>query len=304
VNANTPKFIRLAKTYLMGTMLSTNMGVARFDADAYVASGLDFMVVSIDGASQGVYEKFRKKGKLDLVLRNLEKLVQAKKRLGRQTPVIAWHYLAFEHNAHEIPMAYGLARQLGVNQFTTVVPFDVSWDDPEVRVANIEPSTVELDEYNGDHMIANWNPFPQGLEADAIEREFESRWAGAVEEEASASDFTCQWLYKKITMDAGGKVFPCCAAPQPHMDLVFANFDGTREAFNSDKYRLARLSFADRAAYERERDERQLDPEPYCGKCEWNKDTSATDRIVIEEYFKAVGGDLFDAQSLNVLSSW
>ena len=41
LNPDTPNFIRLAKTYLARTMLSTNMGVKHFDPDSYVNSGLD-----------------------------------------------------------------------------------------------------------------------------------------------------------------------------------------------------------------------------------------------------------------------
>jgi hypothetical protein len=46
LNPHTPKFIRMAKAYLMRTMLSTNMTVKRFDAEAYASSGLDFMTIS------------------------------------------------------------------------------------------------------------------------------------------------------------------------------------------------------------------------------------------------------------------
>ena len=58
LNLATPKLIRLAKTYLIGTALSTSLSVRKFDAEAYVESGLDFMVLSIDGATQPVYEKY------------------------------------------------------------------------------------------------------------------------------------------------------------------------------------------------------------------------------------------------------
>ena len=65
VNLETPKLVRAAKRYLLHTMISTNMTVPRFDAEAYVESGLDYMMVSIDGATQEVYERFRRKGDLD-----------------------------------------------------------------------------------------------------------------------------------------------------------------------------------------------------------------------------------------------
>ena len=47
--------------------------------------------------------------------------------------MLSWNFLAFEHNAHEIPLAARMARKLGVNRFRVVNPFDVSWDDPNIR---------------------------------------------------------------------------------------------------------------------------------------------------------------------------
>ena len=137
LNPNTPKFIRLAKTYLMRTMLSTNIGVKHFDPEAYVNSGLDYMTVSIDGATQSVYEKYRRKGDIETVYKNVRSLTEAKKRLGKRTPTVSWQYLAFEHNEHEIDDAIKMARQLGVDQFIVATPFDVSWDAPEIRPSKV-----------------------------------------------------------------------------------------------------------------------------------------------------------------------
>jgi MoaA/NifB/PqqE/SkfB family radical SAM enzyme len=301
VNPETPKFIRRAKSHLMGAMLSTNLSLERFDADAYVESGLDYMTVSIDGATQSVYEKFRKKGRLDLVLRNVEKLVEAKRRLGRRTPLIGWHLLAFEHNAHEIPAAREMARQLGVDVFRALTPFDVSWDDPKVKVAGIEPTSVMFNLRAQADVMANWNPFPGELNAAAIGREFDRNWAGTGEiEEPSQASSTCHWLYKSISMDSNGKIFPCGGAPRPDVDLIFDTFDGSGDPFNSEKYRLSRLSFADPEEYENTR----MGQNPHCAKCEWSKETANTDRVQIRQYFESAGGALFSPDSLGVVSSW
>ena len=311
INPNTPNYIRLAKTYLMGTMVSTSLSLERFDAEAYVASGLDFMVVSIDGATQPVYEQFRRKGNLELVHSNLRKLVSAKRRLARRTPVIAWHYLAFDHNVHEIPLARETARDLGANQFTIVTPFDVSWDDPSIRPAKVEPSTVLFTSNSAGPMITNWNPFPDALDATTIDREFESRLAEKATDDpqecrAKTSASTCHWLYKSMTMDAGGRIFPCCAAPAPDTDLIFSKFDvgAPSEPFNSDKHRLARLFFADPDAYRLERAAGHLDRDPYCVNCEWNKTAVNTDRAQIKQYLKDAAGDRFNDASLDILASW
>jgi MoaA/NifB/PqqE/SkfB family radical SAM enzyme len=304
VNPETPKYIRLAKSHLMGAMLSTNLSLERFDAEAYVNSGLDYMSISIDGATQGVYEKFRKKGSLELVLRNVQRLVEAKRRLGKRTPVLAWHLLAFEHNAHEIPAAREMARQLGVDAFRALTPFDVSWDDPNVRVASVEPTVVEFNPRAQADVVANWNPFPEGLNTAAIDREFETPWVSHGDEAPSVSESTCHWLYKSLSMDSNGTIFPCGGAPRPGVDLIFDTFQGARgnDPYNSEKYRLARLSFADRRAYEEQ--SASLGLSPHCAKCEWSKETANTDRVQIRQYFKSAGGALFSEKSLGVLSSW
>ena len=74
LNPNTPKFIRIAKTYLARTTVSTNMSVKHFDAEAYITSGLDYITLSIDGATQSTYEKYRRKGDLEAVFRNVRSL--------------------------------------------------------------------------------------------------------------------------------------------------------------------------------------------------------------------------------------
>ena len=122
LNLNTPKLIHVAKQYLLGTALSTSFSVSRFDAEAYVESGLDFIVASIDGATQPVYQQFRRNGNLELVFGNLRKLAEAKRKLRKRTPVVSWNFLAFEHNQHEIPVAERMARELGVDQFAWCSP--------------------------------------------------------------------------------------------------------------------------------------------------------------------------------------
>ncbi len=310
VNPETPKFIRLAKTYLMQAMISSNMGIGRFDADAYVESGMDYAIVSIDGATQPVYEKFRRTGRLDTVFDNVRKLVEAKRRLGRRTPVIAWRFLTFAHNVREVPLAIETARQLGVDEFITQAPYDVSWDDPAIQPAAIEPTRVTFNPEAEACVLANWNPFPGSLGAEAIEREFALGWferlSDAGWEEAPQPGPACQWLYKSITVDGGGRVFPCCAPPRPDIDLVFGQFNGAGDAglFNSEKYRLARLAFVDADRYRTRLAASGLAREPHCVKCEWNQDTVNTDGRQVRQYLKAAGGKLFNEGSAQILSSW
>jgi MoaA/NifB/PqqE/SkfB family radical SAM enzyme len=295
LNLATPKLIRLAKTYLIGTALSTSLSVRKFDAEAYVESGLDFMVLAIDGATQPVYEKFRRNGNLELVFDNIRKLVGAKRRLGKRTPVLSWNFLAFEHNAHEIPLATQMARELGVDRFRVVNPFDVRWDDPNVRPAAVKPSLRRLDRFSIASRPENWNPFPDGLDRDGIASEFEKSWKISAEQDAPPSaGHTCHWLYRNIAMDATGRIMPCCGAPRPDTNLVFTQFDGrASDPFNAEKYREARAWFADGSP-----------STTHCTRCEWDHTAVNIGAPEILRYFRAADASYFDRGSLRILSDW
>lgn len=300
LNLETPKLIRLAKTYLMGTALSTSLSVRRFDADAYVESGLDFMVLSIDGATQPVYERFRRNGDLELVFSNIRKLVIAKRRLGKRTPVLSWNFLAFEHNAHEISLAARMARELGVNQFRVVNPFDVRWDDPEIRPAAVKGGVRRLNWLSIASQPQNWNPFPDSVASGAIARAFENPWnQQTASNSPPGSGHTCHWLYKNIVMDATGRIMPCCGGPRPDINLVFGTFDGNgSDPFNSEKYRQARAWFSGGASSPAD------DSAPHCTKCEWDQTTVNIGSPEIRRYFRAADGAFFDRRSMGILSGW
>ncbi len=298
LNPSTPRFIALARSYLMRGGLSTNMTARRFDAGAYVDSGLDFMTISIDGATQAVYERYRRDGDIELAFANIRALVEARKQRGRENPILSWQFLAFEHNAHEIESAMTIARELGVDQFVVAMPFDVSWDDPAIRPARfVEPRTVFFRRDMERRMIANFNPAPNNVAAEAIEAAWDAGVPVVEEGPASGSAHTCQWLYRNMVLDATARVLPCCAAPKPGADLVFDRFDGG-DSFNSAKYRLARTWFADPGAYRAEAG----DLSPHCARCEWNQDTAHTDREQVEQYLRTIPNDILGAEARGLLS--
>jgi MoaA/NifB/PqqE/SkfB family radical SAM enzyme len=305
LNLNTPKLIRMAKTWLMATSISTTLSVRKFDAEAYVESGLDFMGLSIDGATQSVYQRFRRNGDLQLVFENLRKLVEAKRKLGKRYPVLAWNFLAFEHNAHEIALAAGMARQLGVNLFNVVRPFDVSWDDAGIRPAALEAGAFgvrRLDRLSTTKQSTNWNPFPDSVDGSAILEAYENPWPEQTASDSRQSPgHTCHWLYKNIVMDATGRITPCCGAPRPDINLVFGKFDGNgSDPFDSEKYRQARAWFSG--------DVPESSPEsnyaPHCTRCEWDHTTVNIGGADIRNYFQSASGAFFDRRSLNMLSGW
>lgn len=297
LNLQTPRYIRMTKRYLAQTMLSTSLSVTRFDSDAYVTSGLDHLIVSIDGATQPTYARYRRNGRLDVVYENLARLVEARHRHKTKLPAIAWQYLAFEHNRHEIPAAIEKARAIGVDEIRISRPFDVSWDDPAIQIAvDVPAKTIEFNPLTPNDFCRNWNG--GDLNADGIEAAYQSAWPlldpGPLE--PASPGHTCHWLYMNTVMDATGRILPCCCAPKPEFDVIFGQLGNAPEdLFNTPKHESARAFFRTGAA----------EPDgPYCHTCEWNQEQPDIDPSYIRHYAGAIHPAVFDESTAQWLGRW
>jgi len=72
----------------------------------------------------------------------------------------------------------------------------------------------------------------------------------------------------------------------------------------SEKYRLARLSFANPELYQVENAVNAPAPGPHCARCEGNQDKAQIDNDHLITYFNAVGHGVFNAASRAILTSW
>jgi MoaA/NifB/PqqE/SkfB family radical SAM enzyme len=97
---------------IVNTNLSLDLEPGRIEA--LVASGLDQLVVSIDGARQDAYERYRVGGRLALVLENVRRLQRTKERVGSATPLLAIEFHPFPWNVDEVEAVRQLARQLDI----------------------------------------------------------------------------------------------------------------------------------------------------------------------------------------------
>jgi len=68
-----------------------------------VASGLDVLVVSVDGITQGSYEQYRGAGNLDTVLGGIRNVVAEKRRRGAGTPIVNLRFIVMKHGEPELP---------------------------------------------------------------------------------------------------------------------------------------------------------------------------------------------------------
>jgi MoaA/NifB/PqqE/SkfB family radical SAM enzyme len=113
--------IRYAAAKNLCVQISSNLNVFRpGDAEALVDSGLEHLIVAMDGVSQEVYETYRVGGRVQTVVDNVRAVLQARQQRRRRSPRVELQYIAFPHNRHEIPQMRELAAGLGVDVLTII----------------------------------------------------------------------------------------------------------------------------------------------------------------------------------------
>lgn len=118
LNPNLFEFIKIAKGKNIYVTTSTNGHFFnQKNIDATIESGLDSMIVSLDGATQESYKKYRIAGNIDTVVKGTKQLLSERKRRKSRTPNVALQLLVMKHNEHEIPQIRELAQEIGVDRF-------------------------------------------------------------------------------------------------------------------------------------------------------------------------------------------
>ena len=103
-----------------------------------VESGLDRLIISIDGTTQEVYEQYRVGGSLEKVLEGARNIVKWKKELNSRTPFVFFQFLVVKPNEHQIDDIRRLARETGVDEvrFKTAQVYDYQRDPNELIPVN------------------------------------------------------------------------------------------------------------------------------------------------------------------------
>ena len=80
------------------------------NAEATVKSGLNRLIISVDGTDQQTYETYRIGGSFTKVVEGINNLAQARKDAGSKYPKIIVQFLVLKSNQHQV----GDIRQLGI----------------------------------------------------------------------------------------------------------------------------------------------------------------------------------------------
>ena len=115
-----PHFIDLVKEARgrnIYVVTSTNAHfISEETAEKIVDSGLNEIIISIDGTTQETYEKYRIEGELNKVLEGTKNLITAKKKSGSALPVVTFQFLVVRHNEHQVPEIKKMATEMGADR--------------------------------------------------------------------------------------------------------------------------------------------------------------------------------------------
>ena len=201
--------VRYAKSKGIMTITSTNGHFIRNDeeARAIVESGLDQLIISMDGTNQESYEKYRIGGNYRQVIEGLANISRAKQELNSKTPLLELQFIIFKHNQDEIDKLVELAHKYKVNRLSIKM----------AMVYTPEQAETYLDEEQKEQLYA--------IEGDKVKRK------------QKVPNF-CKRLWLNSTVNWDGTVVPCCF--DVDSDFVFANvFEngvGFRDTWKNRKY--------------------------------------------------------------------
>jgi radical SAM protein with 4Fe4S-binding SPASM domain len=142
-----------------------------------VESGLEELLVDLDGATQETYEIYRVGGLLARVVENIREVTSAKKSLNTPFPLITARVLVTKYNYHELSQIRTLAWNLGVDRFfATPIHVNLGRSD-------------DIDRWVVQRSIESANPPGKPRKCDQLWFNLTISWDGGV--------FPCCWFHEQ-----------------------------------------------------------------------------------------------------------
>jgi len=209
LNPDFLKMVHFAHQKGIYTATSTNAHYLTDEkARETVESGLDRLIISIDGTTQDVYEQYRVGGQLNKVLEGTKRIVYWKKKLKSRTPFIFFQFLVVKPNEHQLDDIRKIGKEIGVDQvrFKTAQVYDFE-NDPHQLIPTIDKYSRYKKDAAGNRQVKS------GLRNQC--------WK--------------LWHANVITWD--GLVVPCCFDKDATHRLGNLQTQSFREIWQSEAYR-------------------------------------------------------------------
>jgi len=194
----------------IGTVVSSNLNVA-IEPERLIRSGLEHLIISADGITQAVYERYRRGGRIEVVLDNLKRIVDVRRRLNSKIPYIEWQSLVSRWNEPHLEEIKERALALGVD---------------EVRFCNMN----FYSEGNSHAAEREWLP------KNPLYRDF-----GARSYKGAPMRIPCFWLWRQAIINTDGGMAPCCLFDVPDWGNLFDT--PFPEVWNNKRFTEARSRY-------------------------------------------------------------
>jgi radical SAM protein with 4Fe4S-binding SPASM domain len=163
------------------------------NAEGIIYSDINQVSFQIGGMTQTTHETYRVRSDLARIRRNIERLVDERRRHPGSNVQIEAGFIVMKHNEHEVPEFLRWAREIGLDRANVI--------DPCVR-------TVA----EGHDLLPN-------------DRRYwfydEEAFARGVLKPKHLQDNECTWVWNSVMVNWDGSVVPCCR--DPHGRHVFGN---------------------------------------------------------------------------------
>jgi radical SAM protein with 4Fe4S-binding SPASM domain len=205
-------YVKYASDKRMYTATSTNGHYLDYERSRKtVESGLDRLIISLDGASAETYKQYRVGGNFDTVVSGIRNLVKVRKELGSSTPHIILQFIVFSHNEHEIAEVKRLGAEMGA-------------DEVKIKTAQI------YDYENGSELI------PRDETYSRYKRENEK----VIIKNKLLNHCWKMWHSCVVTWD--GRIVPCCFDKDASHQLGDLKTETFASVWNGERYRAFRSS--------------------------------------------------------------
>lgn len=212
------RMIEYAKVHRIEIAVSTNLNYFSEEiGKKLIESGLDVLIVSLDGASQDSVQRYQKGSDFELVVSNMKRVVELKNKLDSKLPLVHWRFLVNRFNEHEIEKARVLAKQLEIDKLE-ISTFRCNMAD-ELFLNNEK-------QYQN---VKSWLPEDEELSMYDYTRK-----------RKKIIKKTCRLLWFNSIMNPDGSISPCCASWHERYDFGNIESSSFREIWNNQEYRHAR----------------------------------------------------------------
>ncbi len=211
-----PKFLSMvqyASSKGIYTATSTNAHYLDDEsAKKTIESGLNRLIISLDGTTQETYQSYRVGGNLEKVIQGTKNILRWRKEMNSVTPHVVFQFLVVRPNEHQINDVYALADRLGVDRVALKTAQIYDYKDGSDLMPLQEKYSRYRKDQNGMYTIKN--------------NLLDHCWK--------------MWQSCVITWD--GKVVPCCFDKDAHHVMGDLSEQTFEEIWNGERYRDFRKS--------------------------------------------------------------